>query len=463
MKKYLFSLILVAMLAAGCSDDSDSIVGSIVLDNKGLFVAEGGGSAITTFTQSNITYIEVDAQPDDWTIEVSLENCTITAYAPSSATAGDSELVFISGYTDGDYVVRKSLYVGVKEFVSLESEQSNSMMVHKADRVYTFNPRRKGELLTEDLPAPDKCEIVWRSANLPIQYVHLNQDGMMSFYVTPDEDDLDEDGSEIDVIEGNALIYAQASDGSAIWSWHIWVCEDEVTEVTIGDVTYMDRNLGASINDNSTTDNIALSYGLYYQWGRKDPFIYPGSYNGAGGVDADQTDHSEYTYEQVYMDCDSEVGTVSYATSYPWRYIIGSTQDNYDWVWSGGDADLWGGVSNEKSVYDPCPMGWELPTSDMLSALYVDADQSLTSESYGATLSGGNLFMGLGFRTYITGRLQNINSDYEPWKGYYWSRDASSVYAKSMQLEWLEASGTTLTMADSYRSNGMQIRCVRQQ
>ena len=48
----------------------------------------------------------------------------------------------------------------------------------------------------------------------------------------------------------------------------------------------MTRNLGALAADNSSVENILASYGLYYQWGRKDPFIGPSSYNAANGASA---------------------------------------------------------------------------------------------------------------------------------------------------------------------------------
>lgn len=38
------------------------------------------------------------------------------------------------------------------------------------------------------------------------------------------------------------------------------------------DLIMMDRNLGAADNTPSNTDNVAKTFGLYYQFGRKDPF-----------------------------------------------------------------------------------------------------------------------------------------------------------------------------------------------
>ena len=39
------------------------------------------------------------------------------------------------------------------------------------------------------------------------------------------------------------------------------------------DLIMMDRNLGAADNTPSNTDNVAKTFGLYYQFGRKDPSL----------------------------------------------------------------------------------------------------------------------------------------------------------------------------------------------
>ena len=53
-------------------------------------------------------------------------------------------------------------------------------------------------------------------------------------------------------------------------------------------VTFMDFNLGAFGNSNGAKDSskqILDSYGLYYQWGRKEPFQRPYYFDAAGADD----------------------------------------------------------------------------------------------------------------------------------------------------------------------------------
>ncbi len=53
------------------------------------------------------------------------------------------------------------------------------------------------------------------------------------------------------------------------WSWHIWRTDAPAEKEAAAGCTILDRNLGAT----SVTPGDVSSYGLYYQWGRKDPFV----------------------------------------------------------------------------------------------------------------------------------------------------------------------------------------------
>ena len=58
-------------------------------------------------------------------------------------------------------------------------------------------------------------------------------------------------------------------DGAILWSWHIWYPEAEVAGLNSKTgYEVMNMNLGAMHN----TPGDVGSYGLLYQWGRKDPF-----------------------------------------------------------------------------------------------------------------------------------------------------------------------------------------------
>lgn len=138
--------------------------------------------------------------------------------------------------------------------------------------------------------------------------------------------------------EGNALIAVKDAEGTILWSWHIWVVDfDPVAtqQKYQSGAIMMDRNLGATsvipdYQGAETTDYSA--YGLYYQWGRKDPFPYLGSIVPLSAV---QTE--DY--------CDTVEGSYKNPTTV---YVSP--------VWL--DDTMW---QSSKTMYDPCPTGWRVP------------------------------------------------------------------------------------------------------
>ena len=76
---------------------------------------------------------------------------------------------------------------------------------------------------------------------------------------------------------GNAVIAAKNSSDVILWSWHIWIPATDVEDIDEGFVAsgkkIMDRNLGAIYKAATGAVPAKNTYGLYYQWGRKDPFF----------------------------------------------------------------------------------------------------------------------------------------------------------------------------------------------
>ena len=192
--------------------------------------------------------------------------------------------------------------------------------------------------------------------------------------------------------KGNALVALHVGPNGdkndpIAWSWHIWVTDYDpdnggtTYSHNNGEKTYefMDRSLGAITT--SMTD--VGSMGLMYQWGRKDPFsantlfgdnpsfrdLYDINNTPLTEVDELQTGSSGTGIQHVEV---TELKNLSNSILYPWKYYYAKrddtdTSDNRsDWFTSdesgtNTDNDLWGGVSNKKSVFDPCPKGWKVP------------------------------------------------------------------------------------------------------
>ncbi len=271
---------------------------------------------------------------------------------------------------------------------------------------------------------------------------------------------------------GNALIGLFDDNGNCLWSWHIWVTEYDpsiTAQSYTGGRVFMDRNLGAL----SPTGSNTSSRGLYYQWGRKDPFVYPASGNG-------------YTqYPVVYgsgfsYDCtDPMMGygemSVEFAIAHPWAFMAGiyigddRYDDTPDWL-SSQNPNLWGNASSAtvlsdagaKSIYDPCPPGWRVPDRKA----FAEADLRKASAATGywllffspaATTSyypaGGywdaGSFVGNGKNGYV---WANAPAQYQSGTNYY------KHYATAIRIS---AAGIE-PLAQMPREKAMPVRCVRE-
>ena len=180
-----------------------------------------------------------------------------------------------------------------------------------------------------------------------------------------DQVDFDRHGDECYIVfkmpssltYGNALIAAK-NDDEVLWSWHIWVPQTDVSSGTYGISTpaMMDRNLGALV---TAGGGDIRANGMLYQWGRKDPFPSPGQYGSStlaarAGVPYSV---SSAAYESITLSVKNPTvfakssGNVNSNPEY--------SSDTGDWLVN-TEASRWG---SSKTVYDPCPPGWKVPSS----------------------------------------------------------------------------------------------------
>lgn len=301
-------------------------------------------------------------------------------------------------------------------------------------------------------------------------------------------------------IDGNAVIAAYASDdctGDVLWSWHIWTLRDydaDSKAFRVGDSStiIMDRNLGA-IRSGRIDDGgqASLTVGMTYQWGRKDPFPGLGGGNsnltwadgGLGGQgtvtfspdgsiahttrcgsDVQGVANKVYHYgvasngmQQVDATAytNDVEGAIAQSVKEPWRYhtipsnakipFVGQTDspDDYAWLWGNPTGDPEGG---EKSIYDPCPVGWKIAPTSVYTTL---TSLGRTNGTLGAYL-GGIYF-------YFRGGLREASS------GYYASSvdKEGNLWTDSRATRFqLTASGANPTESDANPSWGIPVRCV---
>ena len=169
---------------------------------------------------------------------------------------------------------------------------------------------------------PSSAELLWEDRNGVITAVSY-KDKRISFLATGQE--------------GNAVIAAKDDAGNIIWSWHIWVTDQPAEQVYVnekGTFTMLDRNIGATRADRGTGEEYRQSVGLYYQWGRKDPYAQ-NKYNSAN--------------TQLSLTESIQLPTTVAAGAYPWAK---------NW-----DRNFWS--TSQKTIYDPCPVGYRVPTKDV--------------------------------------------------------------------------------------------------
>ena len=257
--------------------------------------------------------------------------------------------------------------------------------------------------------------------------------------------------------EGNAVIAAKDASGIILWSWHIWFTDQPEEQVYNNNAgTMMDRNLGAT----SATPGDVGALGLLYQWGRKDPFL------GSSSISSDTDAKSTLTWPSA-VSSNSSNGTIEYATSHPTTFII-YNNSNYDWYYTGSsstDNTRW---QSEKTIYDPCPVGWRVPDGGS-EGIWSTALGS--SSSYNDTFDGSNKginfsgkfgsastiwYPASGFRLSNVGELYGVGN-----YGYYWSVTPNNKYASS--LYFISSYGNVIP-SDDYctRAGGFGVRCVQE-
>lgn len=482
MKRVLFHICIVVSIVAtvfvaSCSREETN---DLVVPSESILVAMPGQSGTTSFDSSNITSIEATSVPEGWVVNnIDMYASTITVTAPTSFDNNEVEsgTLSLKGYTPTGDTKSVSIYLAiVPKEVDYSNAPANCYVAYVPTTRYKFNPMvgANGSVSLDT----NEVKILWQTSADLIKYLDM-RDGYVTFYVAPDKD---EDDNELTtLVPGNALLAAYNKTGDIIWTWHIWVTNSNPMAVentfTINGVTMMNHNLGADTNNNGEADSDAIlrSYGLYYQWGRKDPIPGPHSWNFAGNYDDILYNSSEYE-EKLQYEESSVGGSVEWTTANPLTMIKGNPDNDFDWLSGGHDDTLWS--SESKSINDPCPAGWRVPDSSVFENLTITSvDDDMPWEDaqamYGWMLEDTatqdrHFFSAAGRRNYLDGRLDNMNVNEVlpvPWSGYYWSSSVDGVNAKALYFN-LNTNTRTWNGIETdramQRANAMPIRCVRE-
>lgn len=475
------AFIFIAATTLSLLSCSKSETNSLSVPAKGIIVTKPGDSGTTTFDSSNITSIYPTSIPEGWTVdEINMYEGTITVTSPDLPYEEDevqNGTLSLMGYTPTGNTRTISIYLAIVEStVDFYDQPANCYVVTKPDTRYTFNPMIGGSATPV---ATTKVRVLWETKSGLIQYLDM-RDGKATFYIAGAKEN--EDDEEVGVYPGNAVIGGYDQNDNLLWSWHIWVTNNDPTTaentIVLNGQTVMSANLGAECNSNGSTDSEKIfdSFGLYYQWGRKDPFVGPATYDFSGNYDHTLTDYRDVIVAIDYVDSTADEGTSEWTTENPMSIIKGNKENGYDWLYSGHDNTLWS--TTTKSESDPCPAGWRVPDASIYSNLtindiYDNIDWSELQPMYGILLnditSGEEYFFtAQGRRNYLDCRLDIINDDEfcpVPWSGYYWTATTEGEDASAMFFD-LNTATRTWNGFDAkramHRANALPIRCVRE-
>jgi hypothetical protein len=299
------------------------------------------------------------------------------------------------------------------------SETANTYIVQSAG-YKKFNASVKGNS-NESVGSPVRAAVLWESYNTT---------------ETPTVGDIVKDVTYVDgyvyfnvpfTKKGNAVIAVYDSSDNILWSWLIWV--NDIADLTTPDdlSAYVD---GFKIMHHPLGAIVSADRGLYFQWGRKDPFYYSVAYGevaikGTGALTPSQSS-----------------GTVSSGTANPTTFYFPS---GYAWE-SSYNTSLWSDAA--KTMHDPCPPGWKVVSSSKFSAA-VAAGLSNGSGSTGYFNPYGGLMIP------ATGVLDTAPSN------RYWTSAARSG-GVNVVTNAINVDGVTLSVVDETGTAiGYQVRCEK--
>ncbi len=466
LKKFCLFVCLAAAIVS-CKKDDDP-VSIFAVTGSTDYAFEYGQTREIPFYQTNIKEFEVEKQPSGWQTEV--ENSVIRITAPQVGTSADLVGRIVVVATSYDLItIRQTLVVAVQTAEDLSAEATaNCYLVSEPNGRYKFRATVKGNESASSI-TPSDAEIVWQYPAGLLDKVSL-EEGYIFFSAD----------STLEITEGNAVIAALDDEENILWSWHIWSTAydpEQGAQTYSNGLTFMDRNLGAAGNSNATENDILLSYGLLYQWGRKDPFVGPRYYDTS--ADRSIYDANGKWLSVKIVASTEETGTIDYATANPLTVITGSEKTEFDWLYASRNDALWGNPNSStgvntakgsKSLYDPCPIGWQVaPQNGWEGFVTETGDQDLIqaegSYDYGWDFlydgSETTRYPSAGRRSFSKGVFTNVDLEgYDP-VGFYWS---NSAYASGSSM----ASALSFTkdlvepVSSQYRAGAFSIRCVKQ-
>ena len=445
--------------------------------NAAIFHTDGGGSVRV----KGALHVETESEsPEEQIVALCMENCTLTAVPDAGYT--------FDGWYDGpqeyghllsteqiyEYVPLGPLRHIYAVFMPAEIQldvlnTANCYIAPELLRDYSFDATVQGNGCATLNIAPQRlsgayARLSWETGTQANSVISsLGYDGSRIRFRT---------GTQ----QGNALIGLFDTWGECVWSWHIWVTdynpESSSQKYSSGDI-FMDRNLGAVGTDYTKV----TACGLYYQWGRKDPFPYPASFTN-NARPASFIYHDGHAYGTIRPeDYDArEVMSVEWATQHPTTFIHKADyevdepeEDVLDWLFR-SHHNLWGNTTEQgydvskvcrKTIYDPCPPGWRVPDACDFEGIAMSQTQLpyCVNIVYSGTKTvrypAGGTFDGDSYSGAGTYGQVYTNTP------YFWNFDYGASFFDGVSCTSIYLAGTRRTTSE-LRCQANPVRCIKE-
>lgn len=358
-------------------------------------------------------------------------------------------------------------------FKSVTQDEEN-VYITLADGTEFVLPKALHENVVVEL-----CEVMGDSAIFNVEVLKTSVDLKVTVYYSLKETltlyDHDGKASIVEFSGGSSSLVIEGLEKDNIYYYFLEVISNGSTHYSpvnsfiVGDI-YVDEygiNHGVGIEFggiiwapvNCGYHETYFKYGKLYQWGRK----YGQGYQGSIASDIVDETYSDSFLPQIIEG--------------PVELSVGQSKENadefynvllppFDWCVS-RDINLWNDgseINPIKTQYDPCPVGWRVPTSlelEVLTGRYwywtIDNGQNGYCFSYTSpqTDNSPQVFLpAAGFLTFDAG-----SAEYRGGNGYYWSSEANDADdACSLSFN----RNSVFNLSFSNRAYGKSVRCVKE-
>ena len=432
------------------------------------FTASGAGGEIPqSYTATVSAQIGTDNSPHTTALQSAIEKGTETAPYNLANQTGSSTVqntancyvVSAPGYYCFPLVYGNAIKNGTTNTSAYTSNKTGSNIL-KTFINHTGNPITSPYIKENSGCVPAKAELLWQDAPGLISNVQYNN-SQMQLFVNP-ENYISFQVNALTTRQGNAVIAIKDAGDNVLWSWHIWVTDEnigqtiEVTNhqsqkykfmpVNLGwcdgrTETYAERSCKVKFTAGDASKEVIIKQVSasittggnhpYYQWGRKDPFLPSNGLANTNKIWYDK-DGNAHTESPQTENLSTGIACIK-------NYILKPDVMHSQYSGDNTYANLWSADNNVytandenviKTIYDPSPVGFKLPPSNAFTGFtttgnYTNNTSQINGE-WDSSLKGWNFytdssknktifFPASGYRGYSYGGALNVGSFGSCW------------------------------------------------